>query len=73
MHIDLVSFTPFQKDLANLCALGLGTSSGFWQVELKQNCFFPVIHNFQPELQFSFFLELQRSYLGLQGVCHSFL
>lgn len=59
MHVHLASFTPLQRrptNLANLCAPGLGTSSGLWQVGVKQNCFQSVIYIFPPELQYSFFL-----------------
>lgn len=61
--MDVASFTPLQRRDSHFCAPGLGMSSGFWQVDVKQNCFLPLIRIIQPELQYTFFFELQRPYL----------
>lgn len=62
MHVDVALFVPLQRRDTNGCAPGLGMSSGFWQVDVRQNCFLPLIHIIQTERQYNFFSELQRPY-----------
>lgn len=59
MHIGTASFTPLQRRGTDPCAPGLGTSSGFSQADVEQNCFFLMIHIFNLNFSTGFSLNFR--------------